>query len=260
MERFFQSAPASVGDRLTGALVGPSTIAARARSRDVLERCLEVQRGLSPDPYTTYVIECYERALETTDGRWEYMDILSVLLACAEMGRPRRYLEIGVRRGRSMAAVARGWPACDVVGFDLWQAGYGGNENPGPDLVRRELERVGHRGAATFVSGDSARTVPEWFRAHPDDAFDLVTVDGDHSVRGAWRDLSNTAPRLAPGGVIVFDDIANPYCPGLRRVWRRLVASDGGLLPYEYDEVGCGVAFAVRARPPRRRSGSPWKA
>ena len=39
-------------------------------------------------------------------GDWRYADILTVLAAACDLIRPRSYLEIGVRRGRSMAMVA----------------------------------------------------------------------------------------------------------------------------------------------------------
>jgi hypothetical protein len=74
-------------------------------------------------------------------------------------------------------------------------------------------------------------------------------VDGDHSVAGAWDDLRNVVPRLRVGGVLVFDDTSNPYCPGLDRVWSRLLRADPGLAGYSYAALGTGVSFAIRTRP-----------
>jgi predicted O-methyltransferase YrrM len=258
MMRFVGPDPSAVGGVVSRVVVGPSTIAAHASSRGVLERCLQMQRGLAADPWTQHVIACYQRGLEVAGSSWSYMDLLSVLMAAAELGVPETYLEIGVRRGRSLAAVVSAAPDVAIFGFDLWEAGYAGNVNDGPETASREAVRLGHRGPRTFVAGDSGRTVPTFLSEHPTLSLDLVCVDGDHSRLGAWADLVNVAPRLSLGGVLVFDDIANPHTPELLEVWRRFVAADGGLLAHEYLELGCGVAFAVRMRrgrsvPPRPR-------
>ena len=76
--------------------------------------------------------------------------------------------------------------------------------------------------------------------------FDLITVDGDHSEVGAWEDLITVIPRLATGGVLVFDDIAHPAHPYLLGVWRRALARFPFLSGHEFTETGYGVAFAVR--------------
>jgi len=257
MKTFLVPPPQGVADRYSPVVMTASALAAIASSRPVLERCIAIQRGLEPDSYTRWIADLVERGLSLGGDRWGYLDILSVLHAAAITGRPRNYLEVGVRRGRSMAAVVAGASDVDVVGFDLWQVDYGGSPNPGPLLVRQELEKFGHRGSTTFVAGDSRVTVPDWLRSHADTSFDLITVDGDHSLPGAWADLRNVAPRLAVGGVLVFDDVANPYCPGLLELWREFVARDGGLAAHEFCDVGSGVAFAIRTRPggevPRRR-------
>jgi predicted O-methyltransferase YrrM len=140
--------------------------------------------------------------------------------------------------------VAQCCPDCAVYGFDLWLEGYAGVENPGAEFVRRELNALGHRGELMLISGDSRRTVPAFLAEHPDLFFDLITVDGDHSVAGAAADLANVLPRLKVGGALAFDDINSVYV--LRRVWRDLVKHDGRFLTWEYTDAGNGVAVAVR--------------
>jgi hypothetical protein len=110
-----------------------------------------------------------------------------------------------------------------------------------------ELKRVGHAGRTEFISGDSHKTVPEYLSANPDLTFDLITVDGDHSIEGAWDDLSNVVSKLRVGGIIVFDDIDNPYCPGLLDVWERFMKEHPGLKGQVIgNPLGLGVAFAIR--------------
>lgn len=51
---------------------------------------------------------------------------------------------------------------------------------------------------------------------------------------------------LAVGGAIVFDDIGHPRTLELREVWCRIVADDPRFSSWAFDEVGYGVAFAIR--------------
>ena len=81
------------------------------------------------------------------------------------------------------------------------------------------MQRLGHRGNLELISGDTQKTLPQFLRNHPDDLFDLATIDGDHSEEGAMRDLRNVAPRIASGGLLLFDDLTNSNCP-LAGVWK----------------------------------------
>ena len=189
--------------------------------------------------------QAYYRLSQAQFGRyWHYADLTTVLWAAATLIRPNNYLEIGVRRGRSTAMVAATCPDCAIYGFDLWVADYGGVPNPGPDFVRSELRAVGHRGNVELSSGDSRETVPAFLRAHPQLYFDLITVDGDHSLVGAATDLANVLPRLKVGGILAFDDISR--VPILRRVWDKVVKRDSRFVPWEYNDAGYGIAVAIR--------------
>ena len=190
----------------------------------------------------------YKAGLANIGPTWVYADINTVLMGLARRLCVESYLEIGVRRGRSMAMVASQVPDCRIVGFDMWVDDYAGMENPGPAHVREELQRVGYAGSLEFVDGDSKETVPAYFAAHPSEYFDLITVDGDHSTDGARRDLQNVIPRLKIGGALVFDDIANQSHPTLASVWKREVEDDSRFASYSFAEVGFGVGFASRRR------------
>jgi predicted O-methyltransferase YrrM len=211
-------------------MIGAGALAEIILSRRYVELALGLLRRLEPDDYSRHMIEFYADGLARFGATWRYADIVTVLLGLTETLKPRRYLEIGVRRGRSACAVASLAPTCDLLLLDMWIAGYAGMDNPGPALVRSELARVGHRGRCDFIDGDSHETLPRYFAEHPSDAFDLVTVDGDHSDDGATQDLCDVLPRLAVGGAVVFDDIGHPAHPGL------------------FDDAGYGVGFAVRRR------------
>jgi hypothetical protein len=248
MQRFVLDPAQAAGDRYSSVVITPESIARRASKPEVFERLIGFTSSLASDKYAAYVTQFYETGLSVAGSDWGYMDIVSVLYAVGELGQPENYLEIGVRRGRSACALAFASPATNIYAFDMWQAEYGGNENPGQALVHQELKKAGHRGAVEFYDGDSHKTVPTFFRRNPDLRFDCITVDGDHSVLGAWDDLINVAPRLRVGGVLVFDDTGNPYCPGLKEVWAEFLKLDTGLRGFSYDQTGTGISFAVRMR------------
>jgi predicted O-methyltransferase YrrM len=203
---------------------------------------------LQPDDYLEFVTEYMARGTEQFGESWGYADLLTVLQAAASVLEPKAYLEIGVRRGRSLSVVAAACPGADLYGFDLWIPNYAGMQNPGPELVRTEVSRVGHRGRLTLVTGDSRQTVPAFLADHSELHFDLITVDGDHSAEAAATDLRHVLPRLKLGGVIVLDDIAHPQHPHLAGCWEEVVAGDRCFDTASYSELGYGVAVGVRRR------------
>ena len=170
------------------------------------------------------LIRWLREGVERSEPRTE---IRSALRAVARAIQPRSYLEIGTRRGWSLAQVLAEAPAVDAYCFDWWMPGYGGVENPGDGFVRDEMRRVApaHHGALHFLSGNSHDTLPVFFQdvtlgevelEHTEHIrlgesaprmFDLVTVDGDHTALGTWWDLVDVIPHIAVGGALVFDDL-----------------------------------------------------
>lgn len=247
MKRFLLDPPPLAG-LYSPVVLSPSSLARHAASPRVLRKVIETVRRLEHDEYSSYVASFCERGLDLVGASLGYMDLLTVLYAVAEVGQPQNYLEIGVRRGRSAAMVVAACPKVDVFGFDKWEEEYAGSENPGGAFVRDELKRIGHEGAANFIDGDSHETVRAFFRETPALMFDLITVDGDHSHDGALADLNDVIGSLRVGGVLVFDDVANPYCPDLKAVWEGFIRDHPELCSAVYDELGPGIAFAVKMR------------
>lgn len=227
-------------------MVGADTVGDRLVRGPYLAEALDLMKRLTPDDYTTYLNAFYRAGQDRFGAHWKYADIVTVLLCLADTLKPRTYLEIGVRRGRSACAVASKSPYCAMFLFDMWVANYAGMDNPGPDFVRDELGKIGYRGSASFIDGDSHKTLPAFFAKNANAAFDLITVDGDHSESGAAQDLRDILPQLAIGGAVVFDDISHPAHPELDRVWRALVADDDRFSTFSYREAGYGVGFAIR--------------
>lgn len=227
-------------------LAGARTLCASLFSRPVLDGVEEVLHVLTPDAYGTFLLSFLRRGRERFGEAWRYADICTAVLALTGGLRARNYLEIGVRRGRSLAMAARANPGLRMVGFDLWQPGYAGMENPGPDFVTAEVRKVGFTGELTLISGDSRETVPAYFSGGGETHFDLVTVDGDHSPEGAEQDLANVLPHVRVGGAVILDDICHPQHRYLFPLWRRLVMDSGWYSTFEYVDLGYGVAFGVR--------------
>ena len=136
---------------------------------------------------------------------------------------PVNYLEIGVRRGFSMAMVALRSPKTEIYGFDMWIKNYADVPNPGQSFVRSEMRKIGYEKEINLIDGDSHKTLPAFFgkkqaklrdclkmkwniKNRPEN-FELILIDGDHSLLGAFQDLTDTIPHCAVGGVVVFDDI-----------------------------------------------------
>lgn len=228
-------------------LLSPATVGRLATNETTLRGILKLLGRLESDDYLEFVASYYHEGLSRYGSSWVFADILGVLSASCQLLRPESYLEIGVRRGRSMAVVVDANPSCDIVGFDLWLQDYAGMPNSGPDRVRDEMDKLGMKGSLELVSGSSHETVPRYLREHPEHFFDLVTVDGDHTERGATIDLRIVMPRVKRGGILVFDDIAHPHHPELARVWNRVVVNSAMFRTWEFRDLGFGVGLAVRS-------------
>jgi predicted O-methyltransferase YrrM len=210
-------------------------------------------KALSPDPLWSDQI-----ADQVKEGNVETRGVIAFL---ARELNPRTYLEVGVRRGFSMGMVISRAPEVDVFGFDLWLENYAGIANPGIDFVRNEMERLGHKGRLQLLTGNSHETLPSFFRK--DDAapmgstashegrdvsgrpkaFDLITIDGDHSLIGAYQDLVDTMPHCAIGGAVVFDDIA----PDLVSIGEEAIRTELGADPHGWHDL-LGVWRAIQSR------------
>lgn len=190
-------------------------------------RTVETLEALAPDPTNKpRLVQWLQEGVARNERRFE---IRSALRALSNVMRPRSYLEIGTRRGWSLAQVLSESPDVRAYSFDQWIEGYGGIDNPGPEFVRAEMKRAApsHRGTLRFVPGNSHDTLPVFFQGVPledreledlsvlragEDAprsFDLVTVDGDHTALGTWWDFTDVLPFIAVGGAIVIDDLVD---------------------------------------------------
>ena len=238
--------PVAEGDYYASVYVGAEAIGELACEPETFDQAYGELERLEVDDYVAYVRSFVDEGRRRLGPGWRYADIVTVLSAAATLLEPSAYLEIGVRRGRSLAIVAARTPHAALFGVDLWLPGYAGIENPGPEFVRKEIAKTPFEGSLELLSGDSHELLPQLFVERPDLSFDLITVDGDHSTSGAEADLRAVLPRLRIGGALVFDDVRHPAHPELFDVWESVVARDRRYTTWSFADVGYGVAIAVR--------------
>jgi hypothetical protein len=228
-------------------LAGASTFKNLITDSKTAVQVLQVLEELTPGEMSLeFVKNFYRKGLEKFGDHWKYADINTAIFIFSKFLTVENYLEIGVRRGRSMSIFASQSKTANIYGFDMWIPGYAGSENPGETLVREELAKFDFDGKLTLIDGDSKKTIPNFFKENNDLYFDLITVDGDHSIGGAKKDLKNVVERLKIGGVLVFDDISSQEHPYLNRLWKKVIKDDDRFYTYEYGDLGLGVAFAIR--------------
>lgn len=126
------------------------------------------------------------------------LDVRTALRVIADDIKPKRYLEIGVGMGWSMAQLLDECPDCDCVGLDQWIKDYAGWTLDSHAVA----DNLFQFGAPLFVPGDSRKKLPTL-----DGKFDFIFVDGGRTTEVARFDLAHSARLLNDGGVLVFDDL-----------------------------------------------------
>jgi len=199
---------------------------------DTLNRAYQISRGVH-NPNT--LIECWhlllehygndgDPNLETFDHLYRksmiegipYWDVRVSARVASRVIQPATYLEIGTRRGWSLAQVFAEIPEVRAYVVDMWVPGYGGNQGS-PEFVQNKMQAVvgsEHTPCIEFIAGNSHDVLPAFFadqlslkQGPAPKEFDLITVDGDHALQGAWWDLYDLFPRVAVGGAMLFDDL-----------------------------------------------------
>ena len=227
--------------------VSAAQIAEHARRADTRRRLIDALESIDNDDCDLGRIGRFKQTLVEREAHRDLLDNATLAHAAAELLKPRRALEIGVRRGFTSCAIVAGARDVEHHMMDSWRPVYSERPNPGPVLVRQQLLNAGHRGRPVFHQGNSHELLPRLFTAETTLQFDIIVVDGDHTESGADRDLRDTFPRVARGGVLIFDDLMHPshrYLLNVWRGWAERLATDFTFA--EYLDDGLGVGWAVR--------------
>ncbi|CAN5524875.1 hypothetical protein BH09PLA1_BH09PLA1_23160 [soil metagenome] len=227
--------------------VSAAAIAAHARECATRRRLIDALECIENDDCDLGRISRFKQTMSDGAAHADLLDNATVAHAAAELIKPRRALEIGVHRGFTSCAIAAAARDVELHMMDSWRPIYSERPNPGPVLVRQQLLAAKHRGRPIFHQGNSHELLPRLFATDPDLRFDIIVVDGDHTEHGADQDLRDTFPRVARGGVLIFDDLMHPAHRYLLNVWRRWADQLAEEFSFaEYLDDGLGVGWAVR--------------
>lgn len=134
----------------------------------------------------------------------DYYPLYNALFRAAAIQPKPRMLEIGVRTGYMALVFARATPgAAHYVGVDP--------DVYLPDGLKRtrralkQFQRERPEFGFELVSGSSHDTSIRQ-RLHRMPRFDLIHIDGDHSLEGKIADLALCRDLLAPNGLLLVDD------------------------------------------------------
>ncbi|KQU61307.1 methyltransferase [Rhodococcus sp. Leaf278] len=131
----------------------------------------------------------------------------------------RTICEVGFNAGFSSWAFLSASPDTTVVSFDLAAYAYSSAAKAHID----EHFPARH----TLIQGDSHTTVAAYAKEHADIRFDVIFVDGDHSVEGARADLEDLRALATPDTVVIMDDIT-PWLwfgEGPTQAWQEAIDS-----------------------------------
>jgi hypothetical protein len=214
------------------------------------KRVLDILERLEKDYWLDQNIINYKKIIQ---NHTKCFDSVSFLNWYSEIFKPQYYLEIGVRRGRSMAQVMCQSSTTKTYGFDMWVPEYSSvpengisTQNPGPAFVLNELAKLGAKRIPALIKGNSHETLAAfWTDSENPKKFDLIFVDGDHTYAGAKQDLEICFEHLAEQGVLLFDDLNHPAHPDLKNLWNEIKARYSDCL-YIEDSFGMGTGVAFK--------------
>jgi len=215
-------------------------------------------------------VQQYLNSLEDVDG---WLQPGAAELICnvdalqQQRGTSGARVEFGVYHGRSLILLALLDPESPVLGLDLEDS-----------RVRQHIESYGLANASLLtgntndIDADRIRTELASLGAS---SVRMVSIDGDHTYKGALHDLLTTAELLCSGGVAIVDDVANPLYPGVHKAMvemidmERLVpfAAAGGCIAMcspadiaDWADVLPGYAEVdVRGWPVVMSADDPWR-
>lgn len=196
-------------------------LAASAETVEVVDFGAGTRRGARPP--VRPVREVVRRA--ATGPAWGRF-----LFGLARAQRPRRVLELGTNLGLGAATLAAALRLTEGEGGPRGRLVTLEGAPALAALAAGHLAALGHTAGAgpdnrvRIEVGPFAETLGPV--AEAEGPFDLVFVDGHHEEEAALAYLRALRPHLAPGALVVLDDV-EPGRP-VRRAWRRLRAERAG--------------------------------
>ena len=167
-----------------------------------------------------------------------------VLRLLAELSREqvRRHVtggivEIGVHHGRLLIALhlmgSSGEPTVAIDLFEdqaanVYRSGLGDE-----GVLRRNLAKhAAKAGEVTIVKADSSTLDGDAVRKMAGGGVRLFSVDGGHTAEIVAHDMDTAADSIAPGGIVIADDVFNERWPGAYEGTLRFLDKNYELVPF----------------------------
>jgi predicted O-methyltransferase YrrM len=116
------------------------------------------------------------------------------------------------------------------------------------DISRRHLDGLGLGGRVAIVRGRFSDTLPAVLRDRG--PFDFVFIDGHHDGNATRAYCDQIQPHLAPGAVVVFDDI--DWSDSMKRAWGQLAADPRFGVTVDLGRLGVAQLATPGGAPPTR--------
>lgn len=160
----------------------------------------------------------------SAEWRREYV---AIKYAISYVLKPKRICEIGVYSGISALCFLGASPKADYVGIDNLSGRMAADMVP---KTQETLDRLGYKNDIIITNSQEMKELPG--------TFDLIHVDGDHSLDGTLHDVTMAWKALRPRGYLLVDNghDRNVIAGTFDALWER----NGSLLQWAYFEHAVG--------------------
>ena len=176
------------------------------------------------------IIKPYLDQFENIEGNIlscnDYIPKIYNLFTAAREAKSGRVLEIGFNAGFSTIIMLLANPAVHVTAIDICT-------HPNVKWCANLVQEL-FPNRLTFIEGDSQRVFPHT------GTYDLVHIDGDHSIEGATCDFRNSLSLR--GAIVILDDTDIPH---IAQLWQDAVskgkihnASSGTYIATPFHSIG----------------------
>jgi hypothetical protein len=205
-------------------------------------------------PYIKWQLDEFPNSLHQYCGKgyglWQYPVQFAPYLNLVLKYNIKNYLEIGVGAGGTFMFTAdtlRKHGANRFYAVDIAPPGevnYMNNE--GSPFIGKLNQYLLDNTDCSFHQGD----INDFLRSNPLKSIDLVLIDGNHSYVGCKTDYE-AVKNIAK--IMVFHDISNMKCPGVRSVWDEVKVNSEYTAfeftdQYELNKSFLGIGVLIRSK------------
>lgn len=150
-------------------------------------------------------------------------------------GQRLQYLEIGVLEGRSAVWMLENILTNSHAHYTGIDAYVMGKAKRAACIQRAKQNLAPHKRKCRFLIGRSELLLPQLLAEQR--SYDVIYIDGDHSMLGAAIDVAYAWKLLKPGGVLAIDDMRHPKYKPMRRVVKAMVRELPGEVLADNDQL-----------------------